>query len=176
MKCARIERHQKRWPITLQCEVLDVGASGHFEHQRRKRSDCPVKPNNRVNDEPLLFRIKVAHAASKGEHGWPRIWQESRCDGMRVGKERVQKLMRLHGIKARGKRKLVVTTDSKHGLPIAPNLLDRNFQPGAPNSVWASNITYIQTDEGWLYLAVALDLYSRQVVVWACGRICGPAW
>lgn len=167
MKYAWIERHQKRWPITLQCEVLNVSASGYFEHQRRKRSDCPVKPSNRVNDESLLFHIKVAHAASRGEYGWPRIWQELRGDGVRVGKERVRKLMKLHGIKARGKRKFVVTTDSKHNLPIAPNLLNRNFQPDAPNNVWTSDITYIQTDEGWLYLAVVLDLYSRQVVGWS---------
>ena len=72
--------------------------------------------------------------------------------------------MKQHGIKARGKRKFVVTTDSKHNLPVAPNLLNRNFQPDAPNCVWTSDITYIQTDEGWLYLAVVLDLYSRQVV------------
>ncbi len=72
--------------------------------------------------------------------------------------------MKLHGIKALGKRKFVITTDSKHDPPIAPNLLDRNFQPDAPNSVWASDITYIQTDEGWLYLAMVLDLFSCQVV------------
>lgn len=75
--------------------------------------------------------------------------------------------MKLHGIKARGKRKFVVTTDSKHNLPIAPNILDRNFQPVQPNAVWTGDITYIQTDEGWLYLAVVIDLYSRQVVGWS---------
>ena len=75
--------------------------------------------------------------------------------------------MNQHGIKARGKRKFIVTTDSKHNLPIAPNLLNRNFQPDAPDCVWTSDITYIQTDAGWLYLAVVLDLYSRQVVGWS---------
>lgn len=113
------------------------------------------------------IRIKAAHAASKGEYGWPRIWQELRANGVRVGKERVRRRMKQHGIKARGKRNFVVTTDSKHDLPIAPNLLNRNFQPDAPNCVWTSDITYIQTDEGWLYLAVVLDLYSRQVVGWS---------
>lgn len=167
MKYAWIERHKKRWPITLQCEVLDVSVSGYFEHHHRQASDQLGRSGKRVSDDALLVHIKAAHAASKGEYGWPRTWQELRADGVRVGKERVRKLMKLHGIKARGKRKFVITTDSKHDLPIAPNLLDRNFQPDAPNSVWTSDITYIQTDEGWLYLAVVLDLYSRQVVGWS---------
>ena len=83
---------------------------------------------------------------------------------VRVGKDRIQKLTKLRGIKARGKRKYVVTTDSKHNLPIAPNLLDRNFQPEQPNAVWTGDITYIPTDEGWLYLAGVIDLHSRHVV------------
>lgn len=149
MRYAWIERHQKRWPITLQCEVLNVSASGYFEHQRRKDSGRPATSGKRISDEALLVHIKAAHAASKGEYGWPRIWQERRANGVRVGKEQVRRLMKLHDIKARGKRKYVVTTDSKHDLPIALNSLNRNFQPDAPNSVWTSDITYIQTDEGW---------------------------
>ncbi len=140
MKYAWIERHKRRWPITLQCEVLNVSVSGYCEHQHCQAS------GKRISDDALLVHIKTAHAGSKGEYGWPRIWQELRADGVRVGKERVRKLMKLHGIKARGKRKFVVTTDSKHNLPVAPNLLDRNFQPDAPNCVWTSDITYIQTD------------------------------
>jgi transposase InsO family protein len=167
VKYAWIGRHQKHWPITLQCDVLNVSTSGYFEHQRRKDSSRPVKLGNRLSDEALLAHIKAAHAASKGEYGWPRIWKELLANGVRVGKERIQRLMKLHGIKARGKRKYVVTTDSKHNLPIAPNLLNRNFQPAQPNAVWTSDITYIQTDEGWLYLAAVIDLYSRQVVGWS---------
>lgn len=87
--------------------------------------------------------------------------------GIRVGKERVRRTMQEHGIKARGKRKFVVTTNSKHSLPIAKNLLQRNFTASAPNQVWTGEITYIATDEGWLYLAVVLDLFSRQVVGWS---------
>ena len=83
--------------------------------------------------------------------------------------------MKQHGIRARGKRKFVVTTDSKHNLPIAPNLLNRDFQPAQPNAVWAGDITYIQTDEGWLYLAAVIDLYSRQVIDGACKHTCRPA-
>lgn len=168
MKYAWIERHQQRWPITLQCEVLNVSTSGYFEHRHRKNSGPQsAADGKRVSDGALLVHIKAAHAGSKGEYGWPRIWKELRANGVRVGKERIQRLMKLHGIKARGKRKFVVTTDSKHNLPIAPNILDRNFQPVQPNAVWTGDITYIQTDEGWLYLAVVIDLYSRQVVGWS---------
>ncbi len=145
----------------------DVSASGYFERQRRKASGSPTQPGKRINDEALLVHIKASHAANKGEYGWPRIWRELRANGVRVGKERIRRLMKQHGIKARGKRKFVVTTDSRHDLPIAPNLLNRDFQPARPNAVWTSDITYIQTDEGWLYLAVVLDLYSRQVVGWS---------
>ena len=87
--------------------------------------------------------------------------------GIRVGKERVRRMMQEHGIKARGKKKFMVTTDSKHKLPIAANLLQRNLTATAPNQVWTGDITYIATDEGWLYLAVVLDLFSRQVVGWS---------
>lgn len=167
MKYAWIGRHQKQWPITLQCDVLNVSTSGYFDHQRRKDSDPSVKPDKRISNEALLVHIKAVHAGSKGEYGWPRIWKELIANGLRVGKERIQRLMKLHGIKARGKRKFVVTTDSKHNLPIAPNLLNRDFQPAQPDRVWAGDITYIQTDEGWLYLAAVIDLYSRQVVGWS---------
>ena len=167
MKYAWIERHKRHWPVTLQCEVLNVSASGYFERQRRLDTDRPATPGKRLSDEALLVHIKAAHAASKGEYRWPRIWQALRASGVRIWKERVRRLMKQHGIKARGKRKFVVTTDSKHNRPIAPNLLNRNFQPDAPDCVWTSDITSIQTDEGWLYLAIVLDLYSRQVVGWS---------
>ena len=167
MKYAWIERHKKHWPITLQCEVLNVSVSGYFERQRRKDSDRTETSSKRINDEALLVHIKAAYAASKGEYGCPRVWRALHANGVHVWKERVRRLMKEHNIKARGKRKFVVTTDSKHKLPIAPNLLNRNFQPDAPDCVWTSDITYIQTDAGWLYLAVVLDLYSRQVVGWS---------
>ena len=87
--------------------------------------------------------------------------------GSRVGKERVRRLMQRHSIRAKGKRKFVVTTDSAHRLPVAPDLVQRRFTPAAPNMVWSGDITYIATDEGWLYLAAVLDLHSRQVVGWS---------
>ena len=169
MKYAWIGKHMAVWPVTLTCEVLGVSASGYFEHWRRKDTDKPSKPgaNKRIGNEALLVHIRAIHAEFKQEYGWPKMWKELLGRGIRVGKERVRKLMQLHGIKARGKRKFVVTTDSKHDLAVAPNLLERNFTPEAPNRVWASDITYIATDEGWLYLTAVIDLFSRQVVGWS---------
>ena len=169
MKYAWIAKHKAVWPVTLTCEVLGVSASGYFEHWKRKNSDRPSTPgaNKRISEEALLVHIKAIHAEVKQEYGWPRMWKELVARGIRVGKDRVRKLMQRHGIKARGKRKFVVTTDSKHKLPIAPNLLQRNFTPAAPNMVWSSDITYIATDEGWLYLTAVIDLFSRLVVGWS---------
>ena len=164
---AWITRHKHKWPITLQCGVLGVSASGYFAHVAGDDLKTPSKPGRRLSDEAVLVHIKAVHAGSKGEYGWPRIWKELLASGVRVGKDRIRKLMQQHGIKARGKRRYIVTTDSRHNLPIAPNLLDRNFQPEQPNAVWTSDITYIATDEGWLYLAAVIDLYSRQVVGWS---------
>lgn len=121
----------------------------------------------RVGDEALVTHIRAIHAEFKAEYGWPRVWKELLARGVRVGKDRVQRLMKLHGIRARGKRKFVVTTDSRHSLPVAENLLARDFTPAAPDRVWTSDITYIATDEGWLYLAAVIDLFSRQVVGWS---------
>ena len=167
MRYAWITRHRRQWPLTLQCEVLGVSASGYFEHIACGESTDPSTPGRRLSDEAVLAHIKAAHAGSKGEYGWPRIWKELISRGVRVGKDRIQKLMKRHGVKARGKRRYVLTTDSKHNLPIAANLLDRNFQPETPDAVWTSDITYIPTDEGWLYLAAVIDLYARQVVGWS---------
>ena len=167
MKYAWITRHKYKWPITLQCGVLGVSASGYFAHIADTDPEASSRQGWRLSDEAVLAHIKAVHAASKGEYGWPRIWKELLAKGIRVGKDRIQKLMKQHGIKARGKRRYVVTTDSRHNLPIAPNLLNRQFQPDQPNAVWTSDITYIPTDEGWLYLAAVIDLYSRQVVGWS---------
>ena len=167
MRYAWITRHKHQWPISLQCEVVGVSASGYFEHIATGKTKDPSKPDRRLSNEAVLAHIKAAHAGSKGEYGWPWIWKELLAKGVRVGKDRIQKLMKLHGIKARGKRRYVVTTDSKHNLPIAANLLDRNFQPEQPDAVWTGDITYIPTDEGWLYLAAVIDLHNRQVVGWS---------
>lgn len=169
MKYAWIAKHKSQWPVSLACEVLQVSASGYFEHWRRKDADKPSRAGGsaRISNEALLVHIRAVHAQVKGEYGWPKMHRELVARGIRVGKERVRRLMQQHGIKAKGKKKFVVTTDSKHDLPIAPNLLARDFAAKAPNQVWTTDITYIPTDEGWLYLVVFLDLYSRAVVGWS---------
>ena len=164
MKYAWIDRHKSRWPVSLQCEVLSVSSSGYHENFARQATP---KQRNHLSNDVLLVHIKAIHAESKGEYGWPRVWKELRTRGIRVGKERVRKLMALHGIKARTKRKYKATTDSNHSLPVAPNLLDRQFAVSRPDQVWTSDITYLATDEGWVYLAVVIDLFSRQVVGWS---------
>jgi transposase InsO family protein len=124
-------------------------------------------PRRHLSDEALLVHIKAIHTQTRGSYGRPRIWRELRNQGLRVGKQRVQTLMQKHGIRAKGKKRFKVTTDSNHDLPIAPNLLNRQFTVDAPDKVWAGDITYIPTDEGWLFLAVVIDLFSRQVVGWS---------
>jgi putative transposase len=140
-----------------------VSVAGYHEHFVRKAS---AAQRRHLSDDALLVHIKAIHAETRAGYGWPRTWKELLARGIRVGKERVQKLMQRHGIRAKGKRRFKVTTDSKHELPIAPNLLDRQFDVAEPDKVWAGDITYIATDEGWLFLAVVIDLFSRQVGGW----------
>jgi putative transposase len=165
VKYAIIQRHRRVWPIRVQCRVLQVSVSGYHQHLARSRE---IAQRRHLSDEALLVHIRAAYAENRGAYGWPRIWRQLRAQGIRVGKQRVQRLMQEHGIQARGKRRFrVMTTDSRHDLPIAPNRLDRNFTVAAPNTAWSGDITYIATEEGWLYLAVVIDLFSRQVVGWS---------
>jgi putative transposase len=171
MKYAFIRDHRRVWPISVQCRVLRVSVAGYHEHLVRRRSEVQRR---HLSKEALLVHIRAVYAANRGAYGWPRIWRQLRAEGIRVGKQRVQRLMQQHGIRARGKRRFrIATTDSGHGLPIVPNLLDRNFTVAKPNQVWVGDITYIPTDEGWLFLAVVLDLFNRQVVGWSLGEDVG---
>ena len=148
----------------MQCRVLQVSVAGYHEHFVRLASGAQRR---HLSDDAVLVHIKAVHAQSKGSYGWPRVTAVLQAQGIRVGKDRVQKLMQLHGIRAKGKRRFKVTTDSKHDLPIAPNLLNREFTVAKPDRVWVGDITYIHTNEGWLFLAVVIDLFSRQVVGWS---------
>ena len=165
MKYAFIERNRHQWPVSVLCEVLEVSPGGY--RQRRQRTAQAKPHQGRVSNDALLANIRAIHAQVKGEYGSPRMWKELLALGVRVGKERVRKLMAQHGIRARHKRKYIATTNSNHDLPVAPNLLARNFTATAPNRVWTSDITYLATAEGWVYLAVIIDLFSRQVVGWS---------
>lgn len=138
--------------------------AGFHEHQARKINHVAHRS---LTDAALLVHIRAAHVRSRGSYGWPRIWRCLLADKVCVGKDRVQKLMRLNGIIGRGKRRFKVTTDSAHSLPISKNLLDQRFDFKEPNRAWAGDITYIATDEGWLFLAVVIDLFNRQVVGWS---------
>lgn len=159
-----MQRHRRVWPISVQYRVLQASMAGYHEHIVRRAS---AAQRRHLSDDALLVHIKAIHAQTQGSYGWPRTWKELLARGIRVGKERVRKLMQLHGIRAKGKRRFKVTTDSKHNMPIAPNLLDRQFDVAESDRVWVGDITYIATDEGWLFLAVVIDLFSRQVVGWS---------
>ena len=164
MKYAFIQRHRQVWPITVQCRVLHVSTSGYHAHVARQSST----PSRRcLSDEALVVHIKAVQTRTRRSYGRPRILCELRHAGIPVGKNRLQKLMQKHGLRAKGKKRFKVTTDSQHDLPIAANLLDRQFVVAAPDTVWVGDITYIPTDEGWLFLAVVIDLFSRQVVGWS---------
>jgi transposase InsO family protein len=165
MKYAFIQRHKQVWPISVQCRVLLVNVSDYHQHLAQR---VHIAQRRHLSDAARLVHISAVYAENRGAYGWPCIWRELVRQGVRVGKQRVQRLMQKHGIQARGKRKFRVTTaDSKHNLPIAPNILDRNFTMAAPNLAWVGDVTYIATDEGWLFLAVVIDLFSRKVVGWS---------
>jgi putative transposase len=165
VRYAFVERHKRVWPIRVQCRVLRVSVSGYHQHVRRRRQ---IAQRRHLSDAALLVHIRAVFAAHRGAYGWPRVWRQLLSQDIRVGKSRVQRLMQRHGIRARGKRRFrIATTDSRHGLPIAPNLLDRNFTPAAPNQAWAGDVTYIPTEDGWLFLAVVMDLFSRRIVGWS---------
>jgi len=161
MRFAFILVWKARWPVEVQCEVLDVSRSGYYAWR-----DRPAAKRS-LDDAEVLVEIETAYAAGRGNYGSPRVHRELRASGRRVGKKRVERLMRETGLAARKKRRFRKTTDSNHLDPIAPNVLERNFDVALPNTAWVTDVTYVWTHEGWLYLAAILDLFSRRVVGWA---------
>jgi putative transposase len=162
VKYAWIDTQRKDFTLPAMVEALAVSISGYRAWKHGGR------PNRkRLTDAQLLALIQTIHRELKGAYGSPRMLREIRQRGFPAGKERVERLMRNNGIRARHKRRYKATTDSKHALPVAPNLLERNFTPSAPNQAWAADLTYVWTTEGWLYLAVVLDLFNREVVGWS---------
>ncbi len=162
MKYAWIDAQRRDHPLPELCEVLGVSLSGYRAWRRGGKPD-----RTRLSDAQALTLMRSIHAEFKAAYGSRRMHRELQGRGHRIGLRRVERLMREHGIRARHKRRFKATTDSRHSLPIAPNLLARNFTPEAPNRVWTGDITYIQTGEGWLYLAIVLDLFNREVVGWS---------
>ncbi len=168
MKYAWIEKNKLRWPVCAQCRMLGVSASGYRQHVARRKK---ILARRHLSETALPVEIRAVYAGARGAYGWPRVWRQLKAGGVRVGKRRVERAMRRNGIRARGKRRFrVSTTDSNHALPIPPNLLARHFTVAAANTVWAGDMTYIPTGEGWLYLAVVLDLFSRRIVGWSMGE------
>jgi putative transposase len=162
MRYAWIDAQRKAYPLPAMCETLSVSASGY---RAWKRGGSPGR--KRLTAAQLLALIKAIHQELKGTYGSPRMVRELRARGIPASKPRVERLMRENGIRGRHKRRYKATTDSKHNLPVAANLLDRNFSPAGPNQTWSADLTYIWTDEGWLYLAVVLDLFNREIVGWS---------
>jgi transposase InsO family protein len=156
-----IHDHVADFPVQVMCEVLGVSRGGYYAWASRAESP------RATDDRALAAEIRAAHEASRGRYGSPRVHAELRTRGRRIGRKRVARLMRRMGLAARRRRRFRRTTDSRHGLPIAPNRLERNFTAEAPDRVWLADLTYIATAQGWLYLAVVLDLYTRRVVGWA---------
>jgi transposase InsO family protein len=159
-----VEAHRERWPVRLMCRILDVSAAGYYDWRGRPRS---AKTQRR---EALVVAIKAIHGEVKARYGSPRMHTELVARGQSCCVKTVARLMRLNGIAAKTKRKFRCTTDSNHAHPVAENIVDRDFNPKAANRIWTADITYISTAEGWLYLAVVEDLYSRQIVGWSMGE------
>lgn len=162
MKYAWIEAQRNDFGLDEMCRMLDVSESGY---RAWRKGGKPYR--KRLTDAQMLVLIQAIHAEFKGAYGSPRMVKELRLRGYPASKERVERLMQENGIRAKHKRRFKATTDSKHNLPVAPNLLDRNFTPEAPNQAWTSDITYLWTNEGWLYLAIVMDLFNREIVGWS---------
>ena len=164
MRYRAIQEHDRRYPIRLMCRTLAVSAAGYSAW--RSRPESPRSANTRT----LLSAIRVIHQESRETYGSPSIWDALIKQGYCVGEHRVARLMRQAGIRAKTVKKWRATTQSNPRLPVAENTLNRQFTVAHPNQVWAGDLTYVWTTEGWLYLAVILDLYSRLVVGWAMGH------
>ena len=162
MSFSFIEDHRDSYPVRLMCNVLEVSPAGYYAWR-----DRPVSERSKSN-AALLAEIRQVHHDSHGRYGSPRVHAALQRQGRGASRGRIERTMRRNGIRAvTAKSRRVCTTDSRHGLPIAPNLVARDFTAPAPNRVWLADITYIPTAEGWLYLAAVMDLFSRKIVGWA---------
>ena len=161
MRYSFIEEHRVMWPLPIMCRVMAVSKSGYFAWR-----DGRERPR-RSRDRALTVHIQAIHQQSRLTYGSPRIHHALKAQGIAVGRKRVERLMKAAARAVLPLRRFVITTDSAHDQPIAPNLLEQDFTAAAPNQVWVTDITYIPTDEGWLFLAAIVDLFSRRIVGWA---------
>lgn len=153
--------HIQQWPVEKMARVLAVSTSGYYAWRKR-----PVSAQG-DKDRALVEQIRVIQKRHRRRYGSPRVWQELKNQGMAVGHNRVARLMRLHDLMCKKRRKFKITTNSRHTEPVAENILDRQFDVALPNTAWVSDITYLPTKDGWLYLCVVIDLFDRQVVGWS---------
>jgi transposase InsO family protein len=163
MKFQLIDKAKNEFPVHRLCGVLGVSQSGYFAWK-----DRPASRRQR-DDMVLLAHVRSAFALSNGTYGSPRMTRELQDNGFAVGRRRTARLMRENDLKARQKRRFKRTTDSDHAWPVAPNIIDQDFTATGPNEKWGVDISYVWTREGWLYLAVLIDLFSRKIVGWAAG-------
>ena len=163
MRFRLIDAAKKEFPVQRLCKVLGVSQSGYFAW--KDRPAC----RRQNEDMVLLAHIRSAFALSNATYGSPRMTRELRDDGITIGRHRVARLMRENALQARQRRRFKRTTDSLHAFPVAPNLLNQDFNATGPNQKWGADISYVWTREGWLYLAVVIDLFARRVVGWAAG-------
>jgi len=161
VKYGFIHEHASQYEVRLMSDILGVSRSGYYGWRRRPLSE------RAKSDQALLVNIREIFQQYRCTYGYPRVHKELLARGISCGRDRVARLMREAGLRAVHKRKYHVTTQSGHKLPVAPNLLGQDFGTEAPNLKWLTDITYVLTDEGWLFLAPILDLYSRMVVGWA---------
>jgi transposase InsO family protein len=164
VKYAFIRNQANDFPVKLLCRQLGVQRSAYYAWR--------AQPCKIIAPEELALRrrMKELFAASRGSLGSRMMMKNLRQEGFEIGRDKTRRLMRRLGLKVKLKRKYKVTTDSKHDFPVAKNVLNREFSPSAPNQVWGSDITYLWTQQGWIYLAVIIDLYSRRVVGWSIDR------
>lgn len=165
MKFAFVKEHRRCWPVRVICRVLKVARSGFYAWLKRKPS------RRQIHQEKLLEKIKAKHLENRELYGSPRVHRALLIDGEVVCRNTVARLMRQAKIRAKTKRRFVPrTTDSAHRQPVADNLLQRDFGASEPNRKWVADITYVPTDEGWLFCAAVLDCFSRRIVGWAMGE------
>jgi transposase InsO family protein len=161
MRYRFIAEHRQQFPIAAMCRVMQVSPSGYYAWQSRPESSRAGR------DRALVVHMKAAHRRSHKTYGRRRIHVQLQRDGVFCSRNRIARLMRQEGLYGRRRRRFRATTDSKHSLPVAENLLNRDFTVTAPNQVWVSDITYLPCAEGWEYLATVMDLYNREIVGWA---------
>ena len=164
MRYRFIDMHKKTWPIRLMCKVLEVSAGGYYGWRTR-----PESARSRSNRE-LDSQIRVVYSEHKQRYGAPRIADELKDRGLRCSENRVARRMQKLGLQGIQAKKFKRTTDSNHDKPVAPDLVQQDFTAAAANQKWVSDVTYVWTDEGWLYLAVVMDLYSRAIVGWSMDK------